>query len=98
MEIYLLPNDSRSHYLCSFTLQFSGFWVERGGLGEVVSLVGDCRPPPPSIQLCRVGSEADEDGRLRQGGILFYLQKRDKWGSFTFWAEALFIKQISKHC
>ena len=31
----------------SFTLQSSSFWVGRGGLGEVVSLVGDCRPPPP---------------------------------------------------
>ncbi len=30
-----------------FTLPSSGFGVERGCLGEVVSLVGDCRPPPP---------------------------------------------------
>lgn len=30
-----------------FTQQLSGFWVERGRLGKVVSLVGDCRPPPP---------------------------------------------------
>jgi hypothetical protein len=32
---------------CTFTLHFSGYGVERGCLGEVVSLVGDCRPPPP---------------------------------------------------
>jgi hypothetical protein len=38
---------SRSRKWCRFTLQFSGFGVERDGLGEVVSLVGDCRPPPP---------------------------------------------------
>jgi hypothetical protein len=31
----------------SFTPHSSGFRVERGRLGEVVSLVGDCRPPPP---------------------------------------------------
>jgi hypothetical protein len=30
-----------------FTLHASGFRVERGRLGEVESLVGDCRPPPP---------------------------------------------------
>jgi hypothetical protein len=47
MEVYLYRCGSRSQYLSSFTLQFSGFRVERGGLGEVVSLVGDCRPPPP---------------------------------------------------
>jgi hypothetical protein len=34
-------------HLCSFALQFSGFGVDRGVSGEVVSLVGDCRPPPP---------------------------------------------------
>ncbi len=47
MERCRHQSDIRSQYLSSFTLQFSGFRVERGGLGEVVSLVGDCRPPPP---------------------------------------------------
>jgi hypothetical protein len=37
----------RFHYRSSFTLPLSGFGVERSCLGEVVSLVGDCRPPPP---------------------------------------------------
>ena len=37
----------RSDYWCSFTLQLSSFGVVRCRLGEVVSLVGDCRPPPP---------------------------------------------------
>jgi hypothetical protein len=32
---------------CYFTLKFSAYGVGRGCLGEVVSLVGDCRPPPP---------------------------------------------------
>ena len=30
-----------------FIQHSSGLWVERGRLGEVKSLVGDCRPPPP---------------------------------------------------
>jgi hypothetical protein len=47
MEIHRHRYGSRSKKWYSFTLQFSGFGVERGGLGEVVSLVGDCRPPPP---------------------------------------------------
>ncbi len=47
MEIKLHRYGSRSRIWCRFTLQFSGFGVERGVLGEVVSLVGDCRPPPP---------------------------------------------------
>jgi hypothetical protein len=47
LERNLHRYGSRSQYWCSFTQEFSGFGVERGGLGEVVSLVGDCRPPPP---------------------------------------------------
>ena len=31
----------------SLPLHIPGSWVERGCLGEVESLVGDCRPPPP---------------------------------------------------
>jgi len=31
----------------NFTLHLPVFGVEHGRLGEVVSLVGDCRPPPP---------------------------------------------------
>ncbi len=46
-EISLLHHKSRSNKCCHFTLHSSGFGVERGRLGEVVSLVGDCRPPPP---------------------------------------------------
>ncbi len=44
---YFVSPGHRSNYWCSFTLQLSSFGVERGRLGEVVSLVGDCRPPPP---------------------------------------------------
>lgn len=38
---------SRFSKWCYFTQQISCIEVERGRLGEVVSLVGDCRPPPP---------------------------------------------------
>jgi hypothetical protein len=55
---YIYPSDSsmryashcigsRTFFWCNFTLQLSGFGVGQGRLGEVVSLVGDCRPPPP---------------------------------------------------
>jgi hypothetical protein len=47
MEVDLHQIGYRSQQLRSFTLQFSGFEVDRGVSGEVVSLVGDCRPPPP---------------------------------------------------
>jgi hypothetical protein len=43
---FLSPGvDQKNGFL--FTLHLSGSWVERGCLGEVESLVGDCRPPPP---------------------------------------------------
>jgi hypothetical protein len=46
-EILLLASASRSITCSYFTLHLSGFGVECGRLGEVVSMVGDCRPPPP---------------------------------------------------
>ena len=46
-ESILLPYESRFEKCSYFTLHLSGFGVERGRMGEVVSLVGDCRPPPP---------------------------------------------------
>jgi hypothetical protein len=46
-EVNLHWCGRRSKKWCRFSLQFSGFGVERGRLGKVVSLVGDCRPPPP---------------------------------------------------
>jgi hypothetical protein len=47
METSLHLCKSRSKKCSYFTLHLSGFGIERGRLGEVVSLVGDCRPPPP---------------------------------------------------
>jgi len=47
MERRLRPNQDGSTKCGSFTLHLSDFGVGSGRLGEVVSLVGDCRPPPP---------------------------------------------------
>jgi hypothetical protein len=47
MKTYLHPNGDRSTWWLTFTPNFYRFETERGRLGEVVSLVGDCRPPPP---------------------------------------------------
>ncbi len=41
------PDGSKAPAYRTFTQHSSGFGVERGCMGEVVSLVGDCRPPPP---------------------------------------------------
>jgi hypothetical protein len=71
--LYFLPCGHRSNYWCSFTLQLSGFGVERGRLGEVVSLVGDCRPPPPGNPrrpACMSGRFQLQEGRkLGRGGL-----------------------------
>ncbi len=47
METDLHLDVSRYYWCGAFTQLLSGIGVERGRLGEVVSLVGDCRPPPP---------------------------------------------------
>ena len=47
MEISLHRQESGSKKCSNFTQSSSYFGVEPGRLGEVVSLVGDCRPPPP---------------------------------------------------
>jgi hypothetical protein len=47
MERVIHPIQGMIIGRCTFTLQSSGLCVGRGRLGEVVSLVGDCRPPPP---------------------------------------------------
>ncbi len=41
------PHGSKASTNRTFTQHSSGFGVERGCKGVVVSLVGDCRPPPP---------------------------------------------------
>ena len=51
MESDLHPFRKGLNTHACFTQLLSGFGVERGRLGEVVSLVGDCRPPPPGNPL-----------------------------------------------
>jgi hypothetical protein len=46
-KIYFYATAQRCFSLDSLSKQLSGYRVERGRVGEVVSLVGDCRPPPP---------------------------------------------------
>ncbi len=47
METCLPPFGIRYFISNAFTQLLSGIGVEKGRLGKVVSLVGDCRPPPP---------------------------------------------------
>lgn len=47
MEPRIRPGICSPQLISSFTPQNPDFRVERGRLGEVESLVRDCRPPPP---------------------------------------------------
>jgi hypothetical protein len=47
METCFHPYIGRFYRCGAFTQPLCGVGLERGRLGEVVSLVGDCRPPPP---------------------------------------------------
>lgn len=47
MENCLHRKKNGFYRYLTYTWQLSGFGVEHGRLGKVVSLVGDCRPPPP---------------------------------------------------
>src|SRR4030042_620588 len=65
MKTYLHTNGDSSTRWLTLTPIFSRFTVERGRLGEVVSLVGDCRPPPP--------------GNPRQPMTLMYTNQGCNW-------------------
>jgi hypothetical protein len=80
MEKMLHPNQDGAIRYGSFTLHVSDFRVGSGRLGEVVSLVGDCRPPPPGnprqpIWLgnpgLRVGSKPADSGQEDRGEPYF---------------------------
>jgi hypothetical protein len=92
MGILLHPCDRGSTKCGCFTLHLSGIGVGCGRLGEVVSLVGDCRPPPPGnphrpTKLGTPGMKAgsghadscQEGGRAR----CFSSKKRDSGGVFS---------------
>jgi hypothetical protein len=90
METYLHLSESRSRKCCYFTLHLSGFWVERGRLGEVVSLVRDCRPPPPGNPYRPTASSFAtkwDGGKHRNptqvdNGFCFILKKQENGGVF----------------
>ena len=81
-----------------FTQQLSGFGVGRGRLGEVVSLVGDCRPPPPGnphrptkeTTPRRWVCEKSVGGKFGRPGDRFFTPPNNQIGGDFF--------HISKHC
>jgi hypothetical protein len=91
METRLHRTEVLSTQRCYFTLHLSGFGVERGRLGEVVSLVGDCRPPPPGnprqpttqgSTILRVGGRRFTPARSGRREGRFYLITRINGGFF----------------
>ncbi|OGO62125.1 MAG: hypothetical protein A2032_05315 [Chloroflexi bacterium RBG_19FT_COMBO_49_13] len=89
-EIHFHPGERNFLKSVYFTLHLSGFGVDSGRLGEVVSLVGDCRPPPPGNprQPTILRSINPSDGGLRENptklksGFFDFTQKRQKNGGF----------------
>jgi len=92
------PCGSRIDKCSYFTPHFSFFEVERGRLGEVVSLVGDCRPPPPGNphrpSTLMVKIKGCKGMRMSPGGVglrsEFYNSNNGNAGGF-------FVK-VWKHC
>jgi hypothetical protein len=91
MGTYLHLCESRSRKCCYFTLHLSGFGVERGRLGEVVSLVGDCWPPPPgnphrpTASICAtkwVGGKHRNPTQMDNGRICFISENQKNGGVF----------------
>ena len=90
-ESFLLPDKSRYEKGSYFTQHLSGFGVERGRMGEVVSLVGDCRPPPPgnphqpTASICAtkwVGGKYRNPTPVDNGRICFISKKQKNGGVF----------------
>ena len=90
-ELFLFPYASKCKKCSYFTLHSSGFEVERGRLGEVVSLVGDCRPPPPDNphqptvpvrRINRVGGRQTSSPPVECGSIGFTSGKQKNGGIF----------------
>jgi hypothetical protein len=62
MERDLYSQKNGSTQFGTFTQLLSVYGVERGRLGKVVSLVGDCRPPPPGNPHRPTTSRGELDG------------------------------------
>jgi len=91
-EILLLAYASKSITCSYFTLHLSGFGVECGRLGEVVSMVGDCRPPPPgnprqptnpACSLKYVGKRQMNPQKMGNRGTGFTSKKKKNGGVFS---------------
>jgi hypothetical protein len=86
----LHPNGNGPKKCGIFTQDLSGNGVGCGRLGEVVSLVGDCRPPPPgnprrpSYVGCRnpAGSRQTSSVEMDRGKRLFSSKMRNYGGVF----------------
>jgi hypothetical protein len=79
MERFLHQSGIRFQLCGTFTLHSYGYGVERGCLGEVVSLVGDCRPPPPGNPH-RLPFQKQKSAQERGGGNSQL--KYTKWSRF----------------
>ncbi len=100
MKKYIERRGSGSIRCSSFTQQLSGIGVGRGRLGEVVSQVGDCRPPPPGNPRrpsITAGVESQMEGevylieRLFGGGYCVSPGRRNFWGIIMFdWKRSSF--------
>jgi len=84
------PDLRRFNIRNSFIQHSSGLKVERGRLGEVESLVGDCRPPPPdNPRQPTAGSNVNQlSGGLRKNpfpcnGFVTFIPKWQKNGGVS---------------
>jgi hypothetical protein len=98
IETFIQTSGSRSNKWCYFTLHFSCLEIERGRLGEVVSLVGDCRPPPPGNPRQPTPPASNDIGwnglwnrpaHATTGGNIFTAKDKNIGGDFL---------TVSKHC
>ena len=96
--IPIRPVKRRFEYWLYFTGHYSAHRVECGRLGEVESVVGDCRPPPPGnprrLASWRshypIGDELDVNPSDNNHGSLLFIQKWHENGG-------VFLP-IWKHC
>jgi hypothetical protein len=107
METFAHPTGSRSNKWCYFTLPISFFEVELGRLGEVVSLVGDCRTPPPGNPRRPTPTLSHDivwDGRSKNSapttkGSIIITSKDNKTGEdlVTVWKACSFNNALVNH-
>lgn len=89
---------SRFSKWCFFTQQISCIEVERGHLGEVVSLVGDCRPPPPGNPRRPTSQSTKYEGRDEWKMSLAKVSEGSRIFSTIFSKRGGIIFTLSKLC